>query len=170
MTIKELHTLSIILNYDIQFIYIYSSNTTWSGQNSRLNSIESTLNKLGTCTKATGNYTTAVWAYGTTTCTWTAPYVGMYLAFISYNLVDPRSDYRKTYKQLTARGTTTRYADDYPLYYDTNDSNDYQWSQFVGRSIVFPIEATEVNQTFTPYVHTSLAGIEYKVVITCLKL
>ena len=94
----------------------------------------------------------------------------MYLAFLTYSLVSPSNNYRKSYKQFAAKGTTTRYGSSYPLYFDTNDGSDSQWSQFVGRSVVLPIKATAVNQTVTPYVHTDTAGIEYNVEITCLKL
>lgn len=115
---------------------------------------------------ASGQYTTASWAYGTSTCTWTASEVGLYLVWIKYELADTSATNRNAYKQLQMSGTATRLLDS-TLYYDAGISDG---SAFASRTISQPVYVSSAGQTITPYVHTGTAGIVFNVKIIGVKI
>ena len=123
-----------------------------------------TANNIGSYTSAQGKYTTASWATGTNTCTWTAPATGVYIVWMRFLLDDASATNRNTYKQFSMRGTAIRLLYD-QLYYDTNGTN----VPLVTRVISQPVRATQ-GQTIIPYVHTDTAGVVYTVNIGALRI
>ena len=123
------------------------------------------LSKLGAYSTASGTYTTAAWATGTNTCTWTAPATGIYIVWVRYELQSADTATRNQYKQLQMTGTATRLLDNV-LYYDTTNGTD---NSFVSRTISQPVSATQ-GQTITPYIHTGTAGTVFNVKVTALKI
>lgn len=124
-----------------------------------------TIKASGTTSTASGQYTTAEWASGTNTCTWTAPSDGIYIVWMQFTLNAQDSANRKAYKQLQMRGTAERLLAN-SLYYDAAVAGD---SQFVARTISQPVRAQQ-GQTIQPYVHTGTAGIVFDVNIVAMKI
>ena len=117
------------------------------------------LTATATPPKATGTYTTAKWAAGTNTCTWTAVHNGFYIIWMYFELKDGDVSARNAYKQFQMLGTSTRLFKP-ALYYDTSSSN----SGFMGRTICAPVFA-HAGDTVIPYIHTDVADVVYNVEI-----
>ena len=124
----------------------------------------STIQAKATYSTATGTYTTAAWAEGTNTCTWTAPSDGTYIAWMTFELNDDTQANRNMYKQLQMVGSATRLLDAM-LYYDGTGTA----GQMIKRTISQPIKAT-AGQTVRPYVHTGVAGVVFNVKILAVKI
>lgn len=127
-----------------------------------------TAENIGSYTSASGKYTTAAWATGTNTCTWTAPADGTYIVWMFFALDDASAANRYSYKQLQMVGTANKILGNLAgnsLYYDATTTE----SAFVQRTISQPITAI-AGQTIYPYVHTSVAGIVYTVKIVALRI
>lgn len=138
-----------------------STNTPLSAAN--LNKIENELEKLDPATPYTqvsGTYTTAAWATGTNTCTWTAPRTGLYIVWMHYSLQDDTN--ASIYHQLHMRGTASKANGNMMLYETGNSSN----AAFEGSKLI----SAEQGQTIIPYVHCPTAGIVWNVYITGLFL
>ena len=123
------------------------------------------LQPKATYTTASGTYTTATWAQGTRTVTWTAPANGIYIVWMQYKLTDEAAANRNSYKQLQMLGTATNLLHN-NLYYDSAVTSN---GAFVGRTISQPVLANQ-GQTIYPYVHTDIAGIVYNVRIIAVKI
>lgn len=124
-----------------------------------------TIKANGTTSTASGQYTTAAWASGTNTCTWTAPSDGIYIVWMQFILTVEDTANRNAYKQLQMIGTAERLLANV-LYYDAEVSDN---SQFVSRTISQPVRARQ-GQTIQPYVHTKVAGIVFNVKIIAMKI
>lgn len=124
------------------------------------------LSNIGTVTSATGVYTTASWATGTNTCTWTAPDAGVYIVSALFYLQDPTTENRNSYKQLQITGSANRLTPSV-LYFDATETVD---SPMEARQVMHIVRATAAGQTVTPYVHTGAAGIAYDCVITAIRI
>lgn len=114
----------------------------------------------------TGQYTTAVWARGTNTATWTASEDGLYIAWMRFELHDPTTKNKNIYKQLqfTTNGTALMNVNQY---YDS--PSDTTFGNYVVRTICMPF-ILKAGNTITPYVHTGKAGIVFDIQICAVKL
>ncbi len=136
----------------------------------KMNKIEDELEKLDPATpytQATGTYTTAEWAEGTNTCTWTAPKTGLYIIFSRFDLQNDSKV--QIYKQLQLKGTATRITGDLLLYQPgpaSATSSDLGIAIFTGATLVY----AQQGQTIIPYIHTPQAGIVWNVRLTGLFL
>ena len=121
---------------------------------------------LGSCSSANGTYTTASWAAGETTCSWTATEPGIYIVWASFELADSSIANRKTYKQLQIQTNGTSLFQP-RLYYDMTASTE---DSFVGRTLCTPIQITQAGQYIRPYIHTSEAGIVYNINLLVMRI
>ena len=148
-----------------------STNTPLNTSN--LNKIENELEKLDPSTpytQANGTYTTAAWAAGTNTCTWTAPRTGLYLIFARFT--NESDSQAKVYKQFQLKGTATRITGDVFFYQNgtsSSSSSDSANAAVKGFQGCVLVSATQ-GQTIIPYVHTPQAEIEWTVNLTGLFL
>lgn len=122
----------------------------------------SPVDALANCTMATGTYTTASWATGTNTCTWTAPKTGYYLIFAKFQAND--YSVAQPYKQLQIKGTATRIMGDMMFWQDVASNSFVE--ALVGCLPVYAVKG----QTIIPYVHTDVAGKVWNMTITGLYL
>lgn len=144
--------------------------TTWTSGETALsaehmnnieNGIENLENNLGTISSLVrGTYTTARWANGTETATWTAPADGVYLIFmyISLNSNNQTVTHRNVYRQLQFQGTATIPLN--ALFYDYNVEGSGNETPWMGRTIITPVVATQGQQVW-PYIHTDVADMVY---------
>ena len=138
--------------------YVRTLAGTWSNWVKLLNDKET-----GSYTTAEGQYTTASWATGTNTCTWTAPKTGLYIVWAYYINADDNA-YR-IYKQFQVKGTATRLVSDMLLYQAGPDStSESSWDKIAGGTFSTLVYA-QAGQTIIPYVHTPVAGLKWNVKI-----
>ena len=117
-------------------------------------------------TTATGTYTTAAWATGSNTCTWTAPSAGTYLIWMRFQYSGSGNWTR--YSQFQMKGTATRYFSSDGLdFFWNGDENSRSYRNIV--EISAPIMAT-AGQTIIPYIHTDTANAPFSVNIIGLKV
>lgn len=124
------------------------------------------LNELGDYTTAEGQYTTATWATGTNTCTWTAPKTGLYIVWAYF--IASNDDAMKVYKQFQLKGTATRLLSDMLLYQagagsPTTDTSG-TWNKIGGGTFSTLVQA-QAGQTIIPYIHTGADGLKWNVKI-----
>lgn len=138
--------------------YVRTYSGTWSNWVKLLNDKET-----GSYTMAEGQYTTASWATGTNTCTWTAPKTGLYIVWVYYINADDNAC--RVYKQFHAKGTATRLVSDILLYQEGADStSESPWNKIAGGTFSTLVQA-QAGQTIIPYVHTPVANLKWNVKI-----
>lgn len=116
-------------------------------------------------TTASGTYTTAKWAAGTNTCTWTAPQNGQYLVWMYFSIQDPTETQINAYVQLHMMGTATRHVGA-SLWWAGGGSSTIRMRI---NTICQPVTATK-GQTIYPYIHTDIAGTVFTVKIVAVLL
>lgn len=122
------------------------------------------INVIGARTTATGQYTTAVWATGTNTCTWNAPAVGTYIIWCCFAAHSDDQKIKKAYKQYRI-ATTGSLWKPYGMYAVGGDGG-----EVMGYTVVLPVFITAVGQKVTPYIHCDTAGLVFDVDILALRI
>lgn len=129
-----------------------------------LSELKSGLTNLGTYLAGSGTYTTAEWAYGSTTVRLTVPTDGLYLCWMRFEFADASK--RTIYKQFQMSAPGAGYwLVNNNLYYDSGNAN----SEATVRTISQP-GLLKAGDTVRPYVHTGAAGVVFNVRVVLVRL